>query len=87
MTASDLVLGKGQVLVKQANSLYGITDTTEGYLFGEIVLVNDLSDKSQVTQVILFNPEAAISSFKISSIQYWIILEDLISINEGVTPP
>lgn len=87
MAASDLILQVGQVLVRQDDSRLGITDATEGFLFGIVVKVYSTSDKTESDQYVLFNPTAAMSSFKISNIQYWIIREELISINEGATPP
>jgi hypothetical protein len=87
LETTELILSNGQVLVKQADSRLGITDTPSGFLFGEVVSVCQLSDNVVVGQFVLFNPEEAISSFKISVLQCWIIKEDRISINEGVTPP
>lgn len=82
----QILLQAGEILVTQSDSIVGVTDTPSGFQWGSIVQVSDLSNNAVVGNNVLFNPDKAVSSFKISVTDYWIITEDQISMTEEFLP-
>lgn len=82
----QILLQSGEVLVTESSSIAGVTETTPGYQWGEIVQVSDLIENAAVGQNVLFNPLTAKSNFKISVTEYWIIEEGQISLTEEPLP-
>lgn len=78
----QILLQAGEVLVTESSSIAGVTETTSGYMFGEVVAVSDLIENAAVGQNVLFDIKKAVSTFKISVTRYWVINENIISLTE-----
>lgn len=57
MAVPNIILDKPMALVQPSSSPSGLETTLVGYIFGIVVLVYDTSDKTEVNQTVLFNPE------------------------------
>lgn len=85
MAAPDIILGKGQVLLTQGQSTLGIMPISKNVSFGQIALLNDLSDNYSVGVTVMFNPNMG-SAFIYGSTVYTIIDEQYISGAEEFIP-
>ena len=57
MAAPNIILEQGYILLQQiGESKLGITMTNNNFLFAEAVAVNDLSEKYDIGDTVLFNP-------------------------------
>ncbi len=75
MSAPDITLGKGLILVTQSSSILGIEFQSQGFLYGYVELVNDLSDMTAVGDTIVFMEKDVINSFRYGSSIYYVLNE------------
>lgn len=75
MPAPDIILSKGTILVTQSGSLIGIEFQSQGFLYGYVELVNDLSDGTAVGDTIVFKEKDVITSFRYGSSIYYLLYE------------
>jgi hypothetical protein len=82
MATPNIVLEKGYILLHQtAESKIGIVMTNNNFLFAEAVSVNDLSDKYNLGDFVLFNPlEATLMVY--DNATYFLTTEDKIIFKE-----
>lgn len=73
---SDLILGKGEVVVILSDSSLGIVGVDIGVNFGTVQLVNQLSDKTIVGQSVWFDKKKATAFMVISGVVFYKIKED-----------
>lgn len=73
----DIILNRGTVLVTQSSSALGIELISQGFLFGLVVLVNDLSDATVLNDTVLFREKDVITSFFYGSSIYYLLYENM----------
>jgi len=84
MAAPNIILEKGYILLHQiAESKIGITMTNNNFLFAEAVSVNDLSDKYNLGDFVLFNPLGA-TLMVYDEATYFLTTEDKIIFKEVI---
>jgi hypothetical protein len=74
MTLSDIVLKKGQILIRQI-IIENIYLDSSAYIYGNVELVSDLTDMYSIDDKIMFNPANAVR-FSIDDILYHLTTED-----------
>ncbi len=79
---SDLILGKGEVVVILSNSSIGVVGDNTGINFGIVQLVNQLSDKTVVGQSVWFDITKALEFMIISGQKFYKVQEQYISASE-----
>lgn len=85
MPAPDIILNKDQVLLTQTGSALGIEVDNSPLLFGLIALINDLSDRYEVNDAVMFNPVGA-TILKYDNVDYYLTTEDKIFFTEVPLP-
>jgi hypothetical protein len=84
MAAPNIILEKGYILLHQiAESKIGIIMTNNNFLFAEAVSVNDLSDKYNLGDFVLFNPLGA-TLMVYDEATYFLTTEDKIIFKEVI---
>jgi len=84
MAAPNIILEQGYILLQQTDeSKLGITMTNNNFLFAEAVAVNDLSEKYNLGDFVLFNPlDATLLVYDDES--FFLITEDKIIFKEVI---
>jgi len=82
MAAPNIILEQGYILLQQTDeSKLGITMTNNNFLFAEVVAVNDLSEKYNLGDFVLFNPLGA-TLLVYDDESFFLITEDKIIFKE-----
>jgi hypothetical protein len=84
MATPNIILERGYILLHQiSESKIGITMTNNNFLFAEAVSVNDLSDKYNLGDFVLFNPLGS-TLMVYDSDTYFLTTEDKIIFKEVI---
>ena len=85
MAAPDIVINKGQIVLTQTTSGWGIVMDNNDFLFGNVEIVNDLSEQYILNDIVLFDPQGA-KMFMYDDTTFYLTTEDKIYFKE-TTPP
>ena len=85
MAAPDIVINKSQIVLTQTTSGWGIVMDNNDFLFGNVEIVNDLSEQYIVNDIVLFDPQGA-KMFMYDDTTFYLTTEDKIYFKE-TTPP
>lgn len=85
MAAPDIVINKGQIVLTQTTSGWGIIMDNNDFLFGNVEIVNDLSEQYILNDIVLFDPQGA-KMFMYDDTTFYLTTEDKIYFKE-TTPP
>jgi hypothetical protein len=82
MAAPNIILERGYILLQQTGeSKLGITMTNNNFMFAEVVSINDLSEKYNLGNFVLFNP-LGVTLMVYDSGTYFLTTEDKIIFKE-----
>lgn len=85
MALPDLTLNKGQIILTQTVP-YGIVLDNSAFQFGDVAIINDLSDRFTVGQKVLYDPAGSLR-FNYDSVDYFLTTEDKIFfIDNSIVP-
>lgn len=79
----DIILKRGTILVSQSGSGLGIEMQSQGFLFGYVELVNDLSDSTAIGDTVVYKQQDVIVQFKYGSTIYFVLYENENIFKEG----
>lgn len=85
MSAPDIILPRGQVMIQQTTSQLGIVSLDNKYNFGLVIAVSDVSDRYAAGAYVMYEQDK-VSKFLYGSTFYFLIDEQYIS-GEEVLPP
>lgn len=85
MAAIDIILNAGQIVLSQSTSWTGIVLDDSPLLFGSVEVINDLTDRFEVGNNVLFDPTNA-TKFSYSGIEYFLTTEDKVFFQEPFAP-
>lgn len=85
MSAPDINLAKGEILLTQSNSSLGVIPLQSGLNFGVVVKVNDLCDAVSVADSVMYDSTKG-KQIRYGSTMYVLINEENISGVEVISP-
>lgn len=81
MAAPNIILNKGQILLKESASSLDIDISATSFMFGDVEAVYEFTDRHEVGDVVMFNPKDA-DQISYSNEVYFLTTEDKIFFTE-----
>ena len=85
MAVPDIIINKGQIVLSQSTSGWGIVMDNNDFLFGSVEIVNDLTEQYSVGDIVLFDPQGA-KLFMYDDGTYYLTTEDKVYFKETLPP-